>query len=261
MLNMLKMNLFRMKKNRSAYVMLGVSALIQCLLIFISWLEQSTIQGLLEIPIDIHAPHNVFTDLMMQGTIPGIMMISLLFSMLFFSSEYSSGYLKNLIGYQGNKFALAGSNLVTVAIYTFAVTVVNVAVTILLAVLCYEKVSFANAGKDIGYIVIIYLESVAYTMLFVAWSDRNGKHVLKMILGALYTMYAMIFYLLINLAVQKMFDIEVFHIEKYTLLGGLSSLPAGSEAKDFIILGAIALLVLEAAYLLDVLALKKRELK
>lgn len=260
MRNILKMNLFRMARTRTTYILAGVAVALQLLLFFITYLTESAIEGMYTAEFEIEIAHSAFEAFLMQGTLPGSTLISLLFVMMFFSSEISTGYIKNLVGYEGNKFALAGANLITTVLYSLFVTILNVGVSILFSVIFFKSVTFEGLGNFLGYLGVTYLETVAFITLILAWSDRKGKHVLRMILGVVYLIYAMLIYQLINLAVDWIWEKQI-SIGKYTLLGGMSTLNLESEPKAFFLLGGIALAVLVLAFFLDVIALKKRELK
>ena len=205
-------------------------------------------------------PNNVLEVVMLQFTIAVVPMLALMYIMLFLNSEVSSGYAKNIVGYEGNKYALAGANFITAAIYGTIIFLAATALGIAFAALVYKNPVFTDVGKFISYIVVSLLEMYAFIGLFIAFADMKGKYVLMMIIGAVCFMYAMLLYELVDIGVSYFFDKE-FHLENYTILGCMTSFKLTNAYSDFITSGAIALAVLILAYFLDVLALKRRELK
>ncbi|MCQ2430530.1 MAG: hypothetical protein MJ192_09385 [Clostridia bacterium] len=265
MRNILKMNLFRMKSTRIVYAMAIVSLGLSLLFFGIDWLITSALSDISDFvnnpPGMEPAGTNVWgitRNTMMLGSVPlGAVMATL----LFFFTEVSTGYAKNLVGYETNKYDHAGADLLTSAFYTGCLMLVTVILFFILAVLGYDNPEFGNAGKFFVWLVISFIEVLAFITLLKALSDATGKTILFMILGGVYPLLASSVYQLIDLAVIFGLDVEDFAVEKYTLLGGISSYNLSAEWSGLIILGVIAAAVLVGAYLLDVLALKKRELK
>ena len=256
MRNRLKMNLFRMKQNKTTYVLGAVSFGFSLLMLGLEWLIEALIGSGMPASQEV----NGFGTAISLMTTPFVPMFVLMFALLFFNSEISGGYIKNLVGYQGNKYACAGANLLTVALYGGILLLITAPLGIVLALLCYENTVFTDFWKFAAYLLIFFLESMAYILLFLAWSDRSGKYILNMILGVVYLIYGPILYQLVDLGVAYFFDKNIT-LAKYTLLGGMSVLNMNSTAGDFLRSGLIAAAVFVLAYFLDVLALKKRELK
>lgn len=106
MLNNLNMNLYRMKKTRLCYVLFAVAVVLSLLLFGIELLFYEEMQeSYAEMPIPMLAPPANFYSQVASSLSYGIVpMISAMFVLIFFNNEFSSGYVKNLIGCRGNKY-------------------------------------------------------------------------------------------------------------------------------------------------------------
>ena len=263
MTNILKMNLFRFKRSRVAYVLAAVAVFFCMLVQTITFLvnrsmPQLPVTGMGGETLDWGL--TVKTDILnvTMGSIGLIIVpaVMVLFALLFLNGDLTNGYAKNLVGYTGNKRALATANILIPAIYSAGVLILCVVVSIGYGCILFQNVEFKNVGHFLLTVLIMYMEIMGYIMMLVALADLSGRHVLVMILGLVYVLYNNLFYQLINLIVDT-----DFRIEKYTLLGGMTSLRADSEPKWYFISAAIALAVFIGFFALDIVGLKKRELK
>ena len=258
MRNILKMNFFRMRRTKTTYILAVIGLAFSLMFLGINILTDAVMTDLMgEVVV---AENNVLESVMLQFTIAIVPMLALMYIMLFLNSEVSSGYAKNIVGYEGNKYALAGANFITAALYGTVIFLAATAVGVGFAALALKTPVFSDWGKFISYIAVSLIEMYAFIGLFIAFADMKGKYVLLMIIGAVCFMYAMLLYELVDLAFSYFFDIQ-FSLENYTLLGCMTMFRLTNKYSDFIISGAIALAVLILAYFLDVLALKRRELR
>ena len=260
MRNILRMNIFRMKRTKMGYILGGVSVLLTLFIFALNWLLDYGMNTLFYGEGLIPQVTNIFDSAITQSTSSVGPLLVLMFAMLFLNTVISSGYEKNLIGYQGNKFALSGANIVTVIIYGIILMTVTTSVSILISGLCYKNAVFEGFGKFMAYFTVSFVEMIAYCMLIIALCDLGGRYILGMILGVLYIFYCSLIYQVIDLAVD-VFLHKTITIENYTLLGAMKSFRLSNSYTDYLISGLIASLVFVLGYFLDVYALKKRELK
>lgn len=262
MRNNLNMNLYRMKKTRLSYVLFAVAVLISLLLFGIELLLYEELQqSYEELPIPMLAPPANFYAQVASSLSYGIVpMIAVMFVLIFFNNEFSSGYVKNLIGCRGNKIGLCAANLLTAALFAAATFLATVLICFILTLLVIDNRDFSGFGKFVVYLAVYFIATMGYILLLLAIADRKGKYVPAMILGALYVNYAPLIYLLIEMALAYFFKIDI-SVGKYTLLGCINTMKPSSDWKDLILSAAIALAAFIGAFFLDVNSLKKRELK
>lgn len=264
MLNILKMNLFRMKFSRILIVMLAVVIGISLLFFGLDWLiafsMEDLVGGVNGMPQADPGTHNawgIVRNTMGYGAIPlGAVMAML----LFFFFDVSTGYVKNLVGYETDKYRLVCADMLAAGAYTAVLMLSTTVVLSLLTCAAYRNLEYDGFGKFLVWLLVSYLEVMAYFMLFKAWSDASRRGIGLMIIGGIYPILAMSLYAMIDLAVILIFENETFAIEKYTLLGGLSAYSLSGKWGDLVPLTLIATAVFAAGFFLDVLALRKREL-
>lgn len=260
MRNIFNMNMFRMKKARLAYIFGGVAILLTLFIFALNWLMDLAMSEMFDMPDMVSQSTNIFSAVIIQNASSVAPIIVLMFIMLFFNTVISTGYEKNLIGYEGNKFACAGANIAASAVYGIIIAVATTAVSFLISAVCYAEPIFEDGGKFFAYFIVSFIEMIAYIMLVMALSDMKGRYILGMILSMLYLFYNSLIYNLIDLAVDYFFDKSI-SIGKYTLLGCMKTFDLTNTFTDYLISGLIASAVLVIAYFLDVYALTKREMK
>ena len=267
MINNLRMNLFRMRKNKVTYVLAAVSVGLYLLLFGVELLINKAMSGVfsgLEIETDLTLPdmtaprYNVFDSVV--GMLTFLPMLTMMFTMIFFFTELSGGYAKNLIGYRGNKAACACAELLTSMIFSLAVLAVSVLLGLALSFLCYRDCTAEHFEKYALYLLMAFAEVMAFNMVVLALGNLTEKHILVMIFAALFVAYAPLVDQLLVLAADHFFDWEI-DINRYTILGGISSYSMETPAKYMLLSTLIALTELGLGYLLDIAALKKRELR
>lgn len=274
MVDILKMNLFRLKKTRLAVAMIIVAVGLSLLFFGLDWLMYELlgdIPDFVNMPPNAEAPgNNVWSIVRTALGYGGVPTGAAMGCIMFFMTDVTTGYVKNLVGYEADKRRLAGANLVTIAIYSAVVMVIVTVILLLLTMLGYKRLEFDGFTKFFVWWLISYVEIVAFVMLLTLLTDATGKGILFMILGGLYPIMAMSLYQLFDLIVQAivskvgengLYEYHEITVEKYALLGGLTSYPLSHGWKELIIPAVIAAAVLTGVYFLDVLALKRREIK
>ena len=267
MLNNLRMNLFRMKKNKLTYILAGVSVGLYLLLFGVELLISKARNGVLsglEIETDLPLPdltaarYNVFDSVV--GMLMFLPMLTMMFTMIFFFTEISGGYAKNLIGYRGSKPACVCANLLTSLIFSFSVLLLSAFLGAVLSALCYKNPTAEHTGKYLLFLLMSLAEIMAFNMVVLALGDLTNKHILLMIFGVIFVVYAPLVEELLSLGIYFLFEKEI-DFYRYTILGGISNYSMETPAKDMIISTVIALAELGLGFVLDVAALKKQELK
>lgn len=268
MFNVIKMYLYRMKRSKITYL-LPVIAIVFCLVE-----ELITYFTMKEMGLDyVNLPGNIPLDgitgvdllpiILTFVTMMIVPTMCILFSMAFLNGDMQSGYAKNIIGYTGNRKKQAVAEIVIPFLFTVGLIIVCVIVTLGVGLILFKKPEFKNVGKFFLTLLVMLMELMAFLMIIKWFADATGKYVLAMILGAVYALYSMLIYELIDIIVNRNSEnpFDGFKIEKYTLLGGMVANNTNSDGKDFALSAGIAIVVFIVFFFLDVKAMEKRELK
>lgn len=256
MANLIKMQLFRMKRSRLGYFMTGGMVLMSLLIYTITYFITSS-DFMMYVNNDLAGETFETTAFTLLGMFMPMFLPIILLN--FLGTNHSTGYTKNLVGYLDNSLAVAGSQLVIGVLYLLVLLVAYLVVTVVAGVIVTGSFWFDNAGKAIAAIAVQCLIALAYTFLWQAVADLLKKPLLGMIFSIIYVAFSQFIYLLVDQLVQALSNYtSSFALEKYTLLGNAQLVSGNAATEDLLRATVIALVILGGSFALDMLACKKR---
>ena len=248
-----------MLRSRLTYVFIGVSLIIAALGFFATLLEGQIMVELMGAPGALDdITYNGFTKITEILAVNFHTICVSAFILLFIAVDYSTGYVKNIVGYRVNKFNCCMANTLIVCVYAAIIFVINIAFGLGFTAIFYKVAEWKGFGKFLMYLLVNFIDTVAFTQLLLFLSDVIKKNVPVMIIGLIYTMMSSLVYLLVDLLLQWA-GVENFTMQKYTILGAAMELNVLSEWGDFARMGAIGLGALILFFILDCIVMKKRE--
>lgn len=275
MSNLLKMHLFRARKYKLTWVLPGILILLIAIMFGAMWLESELFSsfeaesfaevsvGEVDLVSSAYSPtsSSYFDTVLLMLQTGFIPMLLIMYVLLFFAIDRSTGFIKNIVGYMDNKSSVAGANLLFSAIYLTVLVAVTMLVSLPASYLIFDQVTYDGIGGFLKYLAVFYLSALSFTMILIWLADKTGKHPIMMILGIIVLAFGSLLYMLINYLVEYLRDGGDFMIQKYLPIGGLQTLALDSPALDFMRIGGISLAILVGAFFLDVVALKKQDIK
>lgn len=245
MLNIIKMDLYRMLKTKSMYVIWIVLAAI--LLITTSLCktdyelstekdamkqEQVTeptvdninVGMMVTLPTEPGEKVTVYDIFFAnsQGKLYALLLV--IFTVLFSTADISSGYIKNIGGQVGNRGSLIFSR--SIALSVFSVLTMTGAFLFQAAANCivFGELEWGNTKAILSYFVTELALHYALVLICMAIAIILKNNVISMVIAVCLSMNVMtIVYGVINSAIQKI-GIQNFQIYKYTITGKLSLL-------------------------------------
>ena len=253
MLNMIKMDLYRMFRTKSLYVIWIVLAAI--LLITTSLCktdyelmtekdamkqEQVTeptvdninVGMMVTLPTEPGEKVTVFDIFFANSQGKFYALFLVIFAVLFSTADISSGYIKNIGGQVGNRGSLIFSR--SIALSVFTVLTMTGAFLFQAAANCivFGELEWGNTKVILSYFVAELALHYALVLICMAIAIILKNNVISMVIAVCLTMNVMtIVYGVVNSAIQKI-GIQNFQIYKYTITGKLSLLtmnPSGNE--------------------------------
>ena len=250
---------YRMLRSRLTYVFIGVSLIIAALGFFATLLEGQILVEFMGAPGALDdVTYNGFTKITEILAVNFHTICVSAFILLFIAVDYSTGYVKNIVGYRVNKFNCCMANTLIVCVYAAIIFVINIAFGLGFTAIFYKVAEWKGLGKFLMYLLVNFIDTVAFTQLLLFLSDVIKKNVPVMIIGLIYAMMSSLVYLLVDLLVQWA-GVEDFLTQRYTILGAALELNVLSEWGDFARMGAIGLGALILFFILDCIVMKKRE--
>ena len=281
MLNMIKMDLYRMFKTKSMYVIWIVLAAI--LLITTSLCktdyellnekdamkqEQVTeptvdninVGMMVTLPTEPGEKVTVFDIFFANSQGKFYALFLVIFAVLFSTADISSGYIKNIGGQVGNRGSLIFSR--SIALSVFSVLTMTGAFLFQAAANCivFGELEWGNTKAILSYFVTELALHYALVLICMAIAIILKNNVISMVIAVCLTMNVMtIVYGVVNSAIQKI-GIQNFQIYKYTITGKLSLLPMNPSGNECLAAFGVAIVFIVMMISVSSVVFQKRDI-
>lgn len=253
MLKMIKMDLYRMFRTKSMYViwiLLAAALLITTSLCKADYellneedaMQQEQIAEpsadninlgmMVTLPTELGEKVTVFDIFFANSQGKFYALFLVIFAVLFSTADISSGYIKNIGGQVRNKRSLIFSRSIALAVFT----VLSMAGALLFQAVAncivFGELEWGNTKAIIAYFVTELVLHYALVLICMAIAIVLKNNVISMVIAVCLTMNVMtIVYGLVNNAIQKI-GIQNFQIYTYTITGKLSLLPMNPSGNE-----------------------------
>ena len=281
MLNIIKMDLYRMLKTKSMYVIWIVLAAI--LLITTSLCktdyelltekdamkqEQVTeptvdninVGMMVTLPTEPGEKVTVFDIFFANSQGKFYALFLVIFAVLFSTADISSGYIKNIGGQVGNRGSLIFSR--SIALSVFSVLTMTGAFLFQAAANCivFGELEWGNTKAILSYFVTELALHYALVLICMAIAIILKNNVISMVIAVCLSMNVMtIVYGVINSAIQKI-GIQNFQIYKYTITGKLSLLPMNPSGNECLAAFGVAIVFIVMMISVSSVVFQKRDI-
>ena len=281
MLNIIKMDLYRMLKTKSMYVIWIVLAAI--LLITTSLCktdyelltekdamkqEQVTeptvdninVGMMVTLPTEPGEKVTVYDIFFAnsQGKLYALLLV--IFTVLFSTADISSGYIKNIGGQVGNRGSLIFSRSIALSVFT----VLTMAGAFLFQAaangIFFGELEWGNTKAILSYFVTELALHYALVLICMAIAIILKNNVISMVIAVCLSMNVMtIVYGVVNSAIQKI-GIQNFQIYKYTITGKLSLLPMNPSGNECLAAFGVAIVFIVIMISVSSVVFQKRDI-
>ena len=281
MLNIIKMDLYRMFRTKSLYVIWIVLAAI--LLITTSLCktdyelltekdamkqEQVTeptvdninVGMMVTLPTEPGEKVTVFDIFFANSQGKFYALFLVIFAVLFSTADISSGYIKNIGGQVGNRGSLIFSR--SIALSVFSVLTMTGAFLFQAAANCivFGELEWGNTKAILSYFVAELALHYALVLICMAIAIILKNNVISMVIAVCLTMNVMtIVYGVVNSAIQKI-GIQNFQIYKYTITGKLSLLPMNPSGNECLAAFGVAIVFIVIMISVSSVVFQKRDI-
>lgn len=281
MLNLIKMDLYRMFRTKSLYV---ICIVLAAALLFTTILcktdyeilneadavqqeqvaelttENINVGMMVTLPTEPGEKVTVF-DIFFgnsQGKFYALFLV--IFAVLFSTADISSGYIKNVGGQVQSRGALVISRAIALAVFTI-MTLAGVFVFQAVANgIIFGYLEWGDARAILLYFATEVVLHYALVLICMTIAVTLKNNVISMVIAVCLTMNVMtIVYGLVNNAIQKM-GIQNFQIYEYTITGKLSLLPMNPGGKECLAAFGVALAFIVATIVAGSVVFQKRDI-
>lgn len=281
MLNIIKMDLYRMLKTKSMYVIWIVLAAILLITTFLCKTDYELLtekDAMKQEQVTEPTVDNINVGMMVtlptepgekvtvydiffansQGKLYALLLV--IFTVLFSTADISSGYIKNIGGQVGNRGSLIFSRSITLSVFT--VLTMTGAFLFQAAANCivFGKLEWGNTKAILSYFVAELALHYALVLICMAIAIILKNNVISMVIAVCLTMNVMtIVYGVVNSAIQKI-GIQNFQIYKYTITGKLSLLPMNPSGNECLAAFGVAMVFIVIMISVSSVVFQKRDI-
>lgn len=178
MFNLLRMDLYRVKRSRSVYVCFGLLLIAAVLVFWMLWLIATPPGQEIAVCIGMLAPEELeesskilegvdslilFRQICLDG---GMYNVTFgIWVMLFVCMDFQGGFIKNIMSLHQNRWNYIGSKLMTAGIVNFCYLVLHLLFTLLMNRLFHNMVPYAGWKDILFYMSWAWLVTTAFSAL------------------------------------------------------------------------------------------------
>ena len=281
MLNIIKMDLYRMLKTKSMYVIWIVLAAILLITTSLSKTDYELLtekDAMKQEQVTEPTVDNINVGMMVtlptepgekvtvydiffansQGKLYALLLV--IFTVLFSTADISSGYIKNIGGQVQKRGTLIFSRAIALAVFT----VLTMAGAFLFQAaangIVFGELEWGNTKAILSYFVTELALHYALVLICMAIAIILKNNVISMVIAVCLSMNVMtIVYGVINSAVQKI-GIQNFQIYKYTITGKLSLLPMNPSGNECLAAFGVAIVFIVMMISVSSVVFQKRDI-
>ena len=281
MLNMIKMDLYRMFRTKSLYVIwivLAVALLITtslCKTDYDSLNEEDAVQQeqiaeptaenmnvgmMVTLPTEPGEKVTVYDIFFANSQGKFYALFLVIFAVMFSTADIGSGYIKNIGGQVKKRGALIFSRSIALAVFTVLTMAGAFLFQAVANYIVFRELTWGSSKADLSYFLTELALHYALVLICMAVAIILKNNVISMVIAICLTMNIMsIIYGLINSAVQKM-GIQNFQIYKYTITGKLSLLPMNPSGNECLAAFGVAMVFIVIMISVSSVVFQKRDI-
>lgn len=253
MLNMIKMDFYRMMKTKSFYMVLLVFLVMTAISTVLcktelddAEIQQSNYESILEqentqttnVGISVILPtkpgEKASVYDMFYANVQGkeVALFLVIFAVMFSLADFKSGFIKNIGGQARKRFYLIASKTIVLTVFTIILFVLFLFFQALCNQVILGYLKWGDTGDLLTYFGTELVLHAAFAIFIMALSIIIQSNAASMILAiALSIDLAVILYSMFDRFVQKYVDVD-FHIMDYLVTGKISMLPMTAQTSD-----------------------------
>ena len=281
MLNIIKMDLYRILKTKSMYVIWIVLAAILLITTFLCKTDYELLtekDAMKQEQVTEPTVDNINVGMMVtlptepgekvtvydiffansQGKLYALLLV--IFTVLFSTADISSGYIKNIGGQVGNRGSLIFSRSIALSVFTVLTMTGAFLFQAAANGIFFGELEWGNTKAILSYFVTELALHYALVLICMAIAIILKNNVISMVIAVCLSMNVMtIVYGVINSAIQKI-GIQNFQIYKYTITGKLSLLPMNPSGNECLAAFGVAMVFIVIMISVSSVVFQKRDI-
>lgn len=191
----------------------------------------------------------------------GFVLFIAIFMGIFATGHTVTGFSKNIAG-NTRKWQLVFSDFLMSLTYSIITVAIGAAVFILALNLAYEHLVIGNVGRMIVYLLIYVLLNTAFGMLSTLIATLTRNRAIAITAPLVWVcMLATLIYELVNMVVVNKLDVKDFTIYHYLPFGNMYTLDVTSSNEHFVSAAVSAVIVMIVCAGISILVGRKQDVK
>lgn len=281
MLNMIKMDLYRMFRTKSMYIVWIVLVAALLLTTFLCKTDYDSLSkedAMQQEQITEPTEENINVGMMVtlptepgekvtvfdiffansQGKFYALFLV--IFAVMFSTADIGGGYIKNIGGQVQKRGALIFSRSIALAVFTMLTMVGAFLFQAVANYIVFGELEWGNSKAILSYFLTELALHYALMLICMAIAIILKNNVISMVIAVCLTMNIMsIVYGLVNSAIQKI-GIQNFQIYKYTITGKLSLLPMNPSGNECLAAFGVAIVFIVMMISVSSVVFQKRDI-
>ncbi len=262
MLNVIKMDFYRLFKTKSFYITqiiyLAVCALNIWSYSMIQNMSSSSDNGIVITTTSTFVFSDYMNTLLCGGT---AILFVVIFTVIFCGGEFKKGYIKNIASIVSKKQYIIISKTIIILFYTLIMHIL----TIIVGYVGVGLIAQEDTSIDLSKLFIIagieILLCMAIALIVEAIFMLTRKSIIAMIGGIVYIYVGGIVYIFLNFLVSHFTKYDDFDISKYTALGNMTiNINFSASHTDFIRSMIVGVIITAIGITLSIISINKKDI-
>lgn len=224
-----KMNLYRLWRMPSTYIIAGAILLFCCFAFTIMFSNGQATSEFANIEYNLSSYYEYFVS----GDITALFIT--IISAIFVSSEITSGSIKNIYGKETHKYKLVLSKVM--AMFTFSILILAelFIASIMFNLIHDKKLSLGTEIVDLlKYSSLHLILLTAFSSIIICIGTISRNNVITLVIGIIYCTWGYSIETFIDTKLQKIDFLSDITLSLYTIMGNLKTITLSSHSDDYL---------------------------
>lgn len=270
MLNLIKMDFYRLFKSKSFYLIAGVSVIMSIFMMLMFGIYSLALDNLNTGEL------NAETMALLEATLPStfsqyfeifffgnyVTLYLVIFIVIFCNAEFGRGYIKNIASLITPRYKMAFSKLIIIVFMTVVIYALSALIVVCGCAIGKVPMTVDNPGGLIKMIVVGILMNISISAFVMMLFYVFRKSMPALISGIVYVTMGSILYTFLNLLLKAVFQSEKIDCTKFTNLGNmLTHINASGDTETYVRASIVAVVILAISMAITCLSLNKKDIK
>lgn len=270
MLNLIKMDFYRLFRSKSFYLISGITVIMSVFMMLMF--------GVYSLALDKLNTGELSADTMalIESTLPSnfsqyfeifffgnyIPVYLIIFIVIFCNAEFGKGYIKNIAPLITPRYKMAFSKLIITVFMTIIVYILTALVVVCGCAIGNVPMTIDNPGGLVKMILVGILMNISLSSFVMMLFYVFRKAMPALISGIVYVTMGQFAYALLNLLFKAVFQTEKIDLTKFTNLGNmLTHVNTSADTETYVRATIVAVVIMAASMGLTCLSLNKKDIR